>query len=130
MNKWLKEHLVCPRDKKFLEFSDDKLICPDGHTYPVIEDVPIMLVEDAEHTHGYINQTLEKVSKILSEKREKDVSADDVVNKNGIDKFVQSGSSIYFGHFVFFGAEQTEPLPDSRNSSAAGKRRKTVGHRL
>ena len=129
MNKWLKEHLVCPRDKKPLEFSDNKLVCPDGHSYPVIEDVPVMLVEDAEHTHGYINQTLEKVSKILSGKGDNNTSADSSVTTNGIDKFVQAEVP-YTSGILYFSVQNKlnrYPIPETRLAEGNGERLLDIG---
>ena len=62
MNNWLRSHLVCPRDKERLELEDERLICSNNHIYPIVDDIPIMLVDDAETTHGYIAKTLDQVS--------------------------------------------------------------------
>jgi len=47
----LLELLVCPRDKRDLRDEGTHLVCGQGHRYAVIEDVPILLVSDAEQTH-------------------------------------------------------------------------------
>lgn len=51
MNRWLKDNLVCPRDWAALEHHDRELVCPNGHSYPIVEGIPVMLLEDVEHTH-------------------------------------------------------------------------------
>ena len=43
--------VVCPRDKQALELQGDFLCCVQGHRYRVVEDVPILLVSEAEQTH-------------------------------------------------------------------------------
>jgi SAM-dependent methyltransferase len=43
--------LVCPRDKSDLRPEKSHLVCLHGHRYAVIEDVPILLVSEAEQTH-------------------------------------------------------------------------------
>ena len=43
--------LVCPRDKRDLRREGSHLVCADGHRYAVIEDIPILLVSDADQTH-------------------------------------------------------------------------------
>jgi SAM-dependent methyltransferase/uncharacterized protein YbaR (Trm112 family) len=43
--------LVCPRDKQDLRDEGTHLVCDQGHRYAVIEDVPILLVSEAEQTH-------------------------------------------------------------------------------
>lgn len=129
MNKWLTAHLVCPRDKKSLKFADNKLICPDKHSYPVVKDVPIMLVEDAEHTHGYINQTLEKVSKLNSENPENNISDDESNNQNGIDKFVQ-GEIPYTSGILYFSVQNKlnrYPIPEIRLPQGNGERLLDIG---
>jgi len=51
MQSQLVELLVCPRDKQDLRHEGTHLVCGQGHRYAVIEDVPILLVSDAEQTH-------------------------------------------------------------------------------
>lgn len=48
LNAWLRDHLVCPRDYQSLKYAGDALECAAGHTYPVVDGVPIMLVEEDE----------------------------------------------------------------------------------
>jgi len=43
--------LVCPRDKQDLRQAGSHLTCAQGHTYAVVEGVPILLVSDVEQTH-------------------------------------------------------------------------------
>jgi SAM-dependent methyltransferase/uncharacterized protein YbaR (Trm112 family) len=50
LDPWYLEHLVCPRDQQRLQPSCAALTCPAGHSYPVVEGVPIMLLDDATHT--------------------------------------------------------------------------------
>jgi SAM-dependent methyltransferase/uncharacterized protein YbaR (Trm112 family) len=47
----LSELLVCPRDKQDLRHEGASLVCKSGHRYAVIEDIPILLISDAEQTH-------------------------------------------------------------------------------
>jgi len=50
MDQWFKENLACPRDHKGLEFDEKYLICPDGHKYPVVDGIPVMLRDDVDQT--------------------------------------------------------------------------------
>src|SRR5215203_1314870 len=88
MNDWLQSHLVCPRDKQKLKFSENRLICPEQHIYPVFEGIPVMLVDDAEITHEYINRTLEKIAQNENGAAENHASQNGS-HKNEIDPFVQ-----------------------------------------
>ncbi|MEY4578322.1 MAG: hypothetical protein RL701_3025 [Pseudomonadota bacterium] len=46
--------LCCPRDRKPVKLHETpqrtRLMCPDGHAYPVIDGIPVMLLEESEHT--------------------------------------------------------------------------------
>src|SRR5690349_20369006 len=58
---WLREHLACPRDGGGLVRRDDLLRCGDGHAYPVVEEVPVLLVQEAAPTHPAISRSLAAV---------------------------------------------------------------------
>ncbi len=128
MNKWLREHLVCPRDKKNLVFSGEKLICENKHTYPVVNDIPIMLVEDAESTHGYIEQTLEKVAEMtVGDVTKKFLENSN--NQNEIDEFVQ-GEIPYTSGILYLSVQNKMtryPIPDIRLPQGNGKRLLDIG---
>ncbi|MCP5003121.1 MAG: Trm112 family protein [Planctomycetes bacterium] len=45
----LLEILACPLCKKDVELKNDKLVCVNcGRRYPVKDDIPIMLIDEAE----------------------------------------------------------------------------------
>ena len=44
--------LACPRDHYPLTQNDSRLSCAANHGYPVIDGIPILLVDDASQTHG------------------------------------------------------------------------------
>ncbi len=128
MNEWLKSHLACPRDRDKLELKKGSLVCNAGHSYPVVDDIPIMLVDDAESTHGYIEQTLEKVSKI----HKKEIATED---RNGtgdldqIDKFVQAEVP-YTSGILYFSVQNKltrYPIPECRLPQGNGERLLDIG---
>jgi SAM-dependent methyltransferase/uncharacterized protein YbaR (Trm112 family) len=45
-------HVVCPRDHGDLRHANDRLICAAGHAYPVVDGVPVMLLDDVTQTMG------------------------------------------------------------------------------
>lgn len=55
---WYLENLACPRDREQLSLLDDGLVCVSGHHYPVVEGVPVMLVEEVEETLEVISTSL------------------------------------------------------------------------
>jgi len=58
MNEWLAKNLVCPRDHEALELSGDFLRCAQ-HQYPIVEGVPVMLLDDQEQTIGIARASIE-----------------------------------------------------------------------
>jgi SAM-dependent methyltransferase len=122
MNKWLLDHLVCPRDKMSLELSDNKLACASGHTYPVFDDIPVMLVDDVEETHAYISKTLEKVAQ--------EAATSNATNPgDGIDEFVQ-GEIPYTSGNLYFSVQyklKRYPIPEIRLVPGGGRRLLDVG---
>ena len=48
LHPWLRRHLVCPLHKSYLKFSGDKLVCKEGHSFPVIAGVPVMLLKEVK----------------------------------------------------------------------------------
>lgn len=120
MNEWLRSHLVCPRDKRALEYSENQLICPENHIYPVFEDIPVMLVDDAEITHDYINRTLEKVSQRAAKANG---LQDYPNNENEIDEFVQ-GEVPYTSGNLYFSVQHKltrYPIPETRLREGNGE---------
>ncbi|MBX3295034.1 MAG: methyltransferase domain-containing protein [Acidobacteria bacterium] len=112
MNNWLFENLICPRDRSSLKRSDGGLVCENGHIYPVISDVPIMLIEEAESTHDYIKRTFEAV-KDNSVLTEADRSTQ---NTDAIDPFVQ-GEIPYTSGILYFSVQnrlERYPIPHLR----------------
>jgi ubiquinone/menaquinone biosynthesis C-methylase UbiE/uncharacterized protein YbaR (Trm112 family) len=126
MNNWLLDHLVCPRDKMNLDLSDNNLICPDGHRYTVFDDIPVMLVEDAEETHGYISRTLEKISNNSNA----DSAPQTSETANGrIDEFVQ-GEVPYTSGNLYFSVQHKltrYPIPHTRLRNGSGERLLDIG---
>ncbi|MEJ5310878.1 MAG: methyltransferase domain-containing protein [Anaerolineae bacterium] len=62
MDQWLRDNLVCPRDHKSLEETGSSLICPDGHKYPVIDGIPVMLLDEVIPTQWNTTSTLNRVA--------------------------------------------------------------------
>ena len=129
MNEWLKTHLVCPRDKQKLEITNNKLFCSNKHSYPIVDDIPVMLVDDAESTHGYIDQTLEKVSKLQTNDSEKAKPETHFNNKYGVDEFVQ-GEIPYTSGILYIPVQNKltrYPIPEFRLPQGNGERLLDVG---
>ncbi len=127
MNEWLERNLVCPRDHQKLTLKDNKLTCADNHTYPVIDDIPVMLLEEIDATHGYIKSTLEKVSKIEADKNSQ--VEDKAESINGVDSFVQREISLTSGilYLSLTNKLTRYPIPHTRLWKGNGERLLDVG---
>jgi SAM-dependent methyltransferase/uncharacterized protein YbaR (Trm112 family) len=50
LDPWLAEHLACPRDRGRLHEIAGGLACGHGHSYPIVDGVPVMLVDESTPT--------------------------------------------------------------------------------
>ncbi|MEO8276030.1 MAG: methyltransferase domain-containing protein [Thermoanaerobaculia bacterium] len=50
--------LACPRDRGALRREGSHLVCAAGHEYPVVEGVPVLLVEEDEPTIGIASASI------------------------------------------------------------------------
>lgn len=91
INKWLKENLVCPRDhNRVVQLNKDILICSLGHKYPVINGIPIMLLEDKVSTQPAIfNETLKKIKSLQGSFEQANKQSNSYFDSSAIDPFVQ-----------------------------------------
>ncbi len=122
MDAWLRQNLVCPRDRKPLEDSDSGLVCPDGHAYPVVDGIPVMLIAEGEHTHGYIAETLKSIAENRVEQVPESTNGD-------VDPFVQSEIVHTCGHLYFpvLNKLKRYPIPEFRLPKSSGERLLDVG---
>ena len=52
--RWYERDLVCPRDRTSLVADEDELGCREGHVYPLVDGIPVLIVDDLEPTQpGY-----------------------------------------------------------------------------
>ena len=127
MNKWLADHIVCPRDKQSLELWDNDLVCPNGHKYALLDGIPIMLVDEAESTHGYIGQSLKTVEEFRRTGELMDSGPP--IGEGGIDPFVQAEVPYTSGTMYFSIQNRLSryPIPDTRLRLGNGERLLDVG---
>lgn len=129
MNEWLKNHLVCPRDKQPLELKNETLVSSSGHIYPIYDGIPIMLINDTEITHHYIDRTFEKVA-------EKNTTViEDLNNQNNsekdfeVDDFVQKEIPLTSGNLYFSVQNKLTryPIPEIRLPKGNGETLLDIG---
>jgi SAM-dependent methyltransferase/uncharacterized protein YbaR (Trm112 family) len=58
LEDWYLENLVCPIDHGQLQFVGERLICRNAHSYPVVQGIPVMLLDNIEQTIEVAHQTL------------------------------------------------------------------------
>ncbi len=126
MNNWLRSHLACPRDKERLELEDEKLICPKNHIYPIVEEIPIMLVDDVGTTHDYIKKTLEQISLRIDSKAETEYVSKPITE---VDAFVQA--EIPYTSGILYIPLQNKltryPIPEFRMETGNGENLLDIG---
>src|SRR5438874_13498561 len=60
-SSWLSEILVCPRDHLGLRNSGSNLACPKGHSYPVVNGIPVMLLDEVDQRQNVASETLREL---------------------------------------------------------------------
>ena len=121
MHPWLEENLVCPRDHLNLELKTDALICKKGHSYPYIDDIPIMLLEEAKLIHSSLRKN---IGQLLSQ-----VTQDYLLSKNGIDPYVQEAIASTCGLMYkgLINKIRGYPIPDLQLPKMQGMRFLDIG---
>lgn len=103
--------LVCPRDKQSLRQEKEHLVCEHGHSYAIIEGVPIMLLSDVEQTHIEGTRAL-----AIAESGDSSSLPRFTVEKDEIDPFVRNAIGATNGglyqHLV--GNLKEYPIPNLR----------------
>lgn len=129
MKEWLKNNLVCPRDKQKLQIQGNNLICPNNHLYPVVDDVPIMLVEEEEHIHGYITETLATVEEIQCSGKSLTETPTLSSDETTVDAYVQDEIVRTCGNLYapLINNLKRYPIPELRLPSGNGARLLDVG---
>jgi SAM-dependent methyltransferase len=60
---WLAENIVCPRHRTSLRQGDATLVCLEGCRYPLLDDVPVMLLDDERQTMDLCQRSLQQARK-------------------------------------------------------------------
>jgi len=126
MNEWLATQLVCPRDKGALESSATELMCAQGHRYRVVDGIPVMLLDDTDVTHFYINRTLEQVA---GHRPVHQAVEAEPGTRGRIDDFVQ-GEVPYTSGNLYFPVQHKltrYPIPSIRLPQGHGERLLDIG---
>jgi SAM-dependent methyltransferase/uncharacterized protein YbaR (Trm112 family) len=106
---WYLENLVCPRDHARLSQAGETITCERGHTYPVLDGIPIMLLSESDPEHGSGAHTLEQV-------KTRSWTNDDPVHEGQIDPYVQRKVAATCGRMFLeaIGELPRYPIPEIR----------------
>jgi SAM-dependent methyltransferase/uncharacterized protein YbaR (Trm112 family) len=113
MNEWLQENLVCPRDQQRLDFSTERMRCPQGHTYPIADGIPVMLLPDATSTGGAAPETFRMLNgePDLDDAEERSRSSAGAVDPYVQDHIVLTNGNLYAR---LTGKLKRYPIPEFR----------------
>ena len=62
MDNWYTQNLVCPIEKTPLHLSDNYLISNSGRKYPVVDGIPVMLLDNVENTMDIMTASLRRAN--------------------------------------------------------------------
>lgn len=60
MDQWLLEHLACPRCRAGVVADANGVTCARGHRYPIVDGIPVMLLDDVRQTHWGATSSIEQ----------------------------------------------------------------------
>lgn len=100
LDPWLESTLACPRDLKRLHRrGSDRLECEDGHSYPIISGVPVLLRDDVAQTIGVAERSMAAARERATRTTELDALYIDTLGiseeqKRGVAELARSGGRI------------------------------------
>lgn len=133
LDPWYLENLVCPVDQTPLTFDGEALLAPSGRRYPVVDGLPVMLIEDRDQTIGIARASLDRANNRdgaadprapelylesvgVSEDEKAQVAALYAAGKAGIDPVVlavvAATSGYAYVHLVGDGSLKDYPIPE------------------
>lgn len=119
---WMYDILACPADRACLSRRGDRLYCPRGHEFPIVREVPVLLLERADQTHECAERTLESI-------QSGSPAAPEEPNGDGVDPFVQGEilgtNGLFYAHLQ--GRLPRYPIPPLRLPPGDGKKLLDLG---
>lgn len=146
MDKWYVDNLVCPVDNSPLEYREGALISSAGRSYPVVDGVPVMLLETDDETLSIIGASIDRSqhkadsvdlrakdlyleSLGMSEQEKQGVVELSKLSKCKVDPVVShliaATNGYAYKHLI--GKLDEYPIPDIRLPQASGERLLDVG---
>ena len=94
LDPWYLSNLVCPRDRTVLTLSGGALVCEKQHRYPIVDGIPVMLVDEAPETIGIAAASLAAASRPDTTGLHVDTLSLSDDERQGILELNRSGSAI------------------------------------
>lgn len=123
MESRLEGLLACPRDQSALHRKGETLVCGQGHSYPVYDGIPVMLLDDVEQTAWWCKTSLHKA------RDRKSTTENEQLPKEGIDPHVQAIVASTSGYLYkpLVNRLKTYPIPEIRLPNSEGELLLDVG---
>lgn len=143
INNWLLENLRCPADKARLAVRANQLVCQTGHCFPIIDDIPVLLLRDVEPTLHVARTSVDMafdndvshsdplyLASLGVNREQRDAIAKDIqAGKNDVDPVVNylvaHTNGILYKHLV--GQLTSYPIPEIPLPAGQGRRLLDVG---
>jgi SAM-dependent methyltransferase/uncharacterized protein YbaR (Trm112 family) len=126
MDEWLREHLVCPIDHLKFRYEERAVSCLEGHRFPVVGGIPVLLVREAEPTHAECDRSLREAEEQARSPQRGDRTAAD---GSGIDPFVQKiiAGTCGIMYIPLIGKLTRYPIPDLPLPAGRGEHLLEIG---
>lgn len=117
MQEWMWGALACPSDHLPLTRRRDELFCENGHGFPIVEDIPVLLRRDVPPTHRAFGDTQYGLDNRESLQPE-------IHGSGAVDPFVQQVIAATGGYLYkpLMGNLARYPIPELRLPSSHGAR--------
>jgi SAM-dependent methyltransferase/uncharacterized protein YbaR (Trm112 family) len=146
LDPWYLTHLACPRDHLALHEAGARLACSAGHSYPVVNGVPVLLLDDVAQTMGIAEESMKRANAVpaadgdpasalyletlgISEEEKRGLTALASDGRSAIDPVVAfmvgATSGYMYKHLI--GTLDSYPIPDLRLPPGRGKRLLDIG---
>ena len=127
LDPWLLEHLVCPRHGQGLRVTGDVLRCDSGDEFPIVDGIPVMVLNDTRQTLWVADESLTLAEEYRSGKRPSPSAAP--AGGDGIDPDVQSLVSATCGYLYepLIQRLKRYPIPELRLPDASGEALLDIG---
>ena len=81
LDGWTIDEFICPIDRKPLSLVGERLVSPSGRQYPIVDGIPVFLLNDVEPTIGVARMSLERA-----------LGNTDVIDRRAPDMYLESVS--------------------------------------